>query len=178
MKYNPSFHHRQSLRLPGYDYSQAGVYFVTIDTHQRAQLFGEIIGGRMVLNRAGKLVQQMWGWVGQRFPGVEMDVLGVMPDHIHGVIVIHTDRGAADLGQTGEPSQSMPRPCGPAPGSLGAIVGQFKSRVTKRLWQLPELAGNPVWHRNYYEHIIRDVQAYEQVCQYIESNPSRWKGTV
>jgi len=203
MPYDPGIHHRHSIRLKGYDYSQPGTYFITIVTQGRSSLFGEIVDGKMRLNNAGKIVQQEWRRLGQRFPHVELDAFVVMPNHIHGIVIIHArDVGATHPGQTGyslckdrlltrtlmdEDGSPLPDRIysatrgdramsnGPAPRSLGAIIGQFKARVTKRLWTQPGLTGIPVWQRNYYEHIIRDEDEYSRLHRYIGSNPIHWQ---
>jgi REP element-mobilizing transposase RayT len=214
MKFDPQRHHRRSIRLHGYDYSQAGAYYVTIVAQGRACLFGEIVNGQMRLNAAGRIVQWEWQRLGQRFPNVQLDAFIVMPNHIHGIILIRADGvGAKQLGQVGatRPGQTecisgedimpdekpvgndgsplredtvpdeasvgndgSPVPNGPVPGSLGAMIGQFKSRVTKRLWAKPGLSGIPVWQRNYYEHIIRNENERIRIRGYIESNPVNW----
>jgi REP element-mobilizing transposase RayT len=187
MKYDPEKHHRRSIRLKGYDYSQAGFYFVTIVTHNRACLFGEIVDGAMHLNKAGKIARQEWLLLAKRF-NVRLDAFVVMPNHIHAILVIldreikPTQAGATLVFRQNLSASSaalptitsydaggspLHRPAGPAPGSLGAIIGQFKSRVTKRL-------GCPVWHRGYYEHIIRDDDSLDRIRMYIEANPINW----
>lgn len=86
MKYNPNIHHRRSIRLPGYDYSQAGAYFVTICTQNRLCLFGEVADGRMIQNVAGQMVETVWQQLPDRFPQILMDAFVVMPNHVHGII--------------------------------------------------------------------------------------------
>ncbi len=197
----PSPHHRRSIRLPGYDYSQAGAYFLTLVTHQRASLFGEIVDGIMGLNAAGKIVQQEWQCLPRRFPRLQLGTFVVMPNHIHAVLIIRPDHesslsgivggtrpgldgtplGTDHLpddtlsGEDGSPLPGHTSPIhGPKPGSIGAIIGQFKSRVTKRLWNLPPFTQTPIWQRNYYEHIIRSEKEMARIYQYIVSNPDRW----
>ena len=198
MKHDPNKHHRRSIRLKGYDYSKAGMYFVTLVCRQRACLFGEVIDGKMRLSAAGQIVQQEWRRLGQQFPDARIDVFVVMPNHVHGIIVIHPDVVGATqpsqketisgenrtleeirIGNGGSPLRGEvgggARPAnGPAPGSLGAMIGQFKSRCTKRLWASKGLSGTPIWQRNYYEHIIRNDDDYKRVYLYIESNPVNW----
>jgi REP element-mobilizing transposase RayT len=88
MKYDPQKHHRRSIRLKGYDYSQAGAYFVTIITHDRARLFGEIAEGDMRLNDAGRMIWAEWDALPLRFPTIELDAFVVMPNHVHGIMVL------------------------------------------------------------------------------------------
>lgn len=86
MKYNPEIHHRRSIRLKGYDYSQPGAYFVTIVTHQRQCLFGEIVNNEMILNDYGKIAAQCWNDIPKHFPNAILDEFVIMPNHIHGII--------------------------------------------------------------------------------------------
>ena len=87
-QYNPAIHHRRSIRMKGYDYSRAGAYFITICTHNREWLFGEIADGEMKMNDAGQMVQTVWDEMSIRFDGMELDRFVVMPNHIHGIIVL------------------------------------------------------------------------------------------
>ena len=156
---NPNFktlsqgkHHRHSIRLKGFDYSRAGAYFVTIVAFRRECLFGEIADGNMRLNEAGRIVQWEWLNLSQRFDYVELGTFVIMPNHFHGLVTYHETVGATRQGKTNAssnktPSYNMafesiagpPLPRGPKPTSLGAIIAQFKSRPTKRLWKIPSL---------------------------------------
>jgi hypothetical protein len=89
--------HRRSIRLKGYDYSQLGAYFVTICAHDRACLFGEVVNSQIQLNEAGRFVEQCWLEIPLHFPQVELDGYAVMPNHVHGIIVINGPVGAKDL---------------------------------------------------------------------------------
>jgi putative transposase len=90
MTHDSQKYHRRSIRLKGYDYSQAGAYFITACVQDRACLFGEVADGQMHLNDAGRIVLAEWDALPVRFPAVELDVFGMMPNHIHGIIVIST----------------------------------------------------------------------------------------
>jgi len=186
-KFDPQKHHRRSIRLKGYDYAQAGAYFVTIVTWQRDCLFGEVINGEMQLNKAGKIVQWEWENLAQSFKFVELGIDQVMPNHFHGILLFN-DVGATRPGITNTLAGENPLlniapagrdgspllPRGPKPSSLGAIIGQFKSRVTKRLWKIPELTGTPIWQRGFYERIIRNDREMDAIWRYIEANPATW----
>ena len=154
-KFDPQKHHRKSIRLKGYDYSQAGAYYVTIMTYQRDCLFGEIVNAEMVLNDLGKIVDECWHAIPEYFPVVELGAHVSMPNHVHGIIMIRNDESTT-VGATHASPLRIPNshPRGVSPGSLGAIVGSFKSAVTKRIGR--ELNATGIWQRNYYEHIIRD----------------------
>lgn len=164
-------HTRTTLRLAGYDYTSSGAYFITLVTHNREHLFGKVVDGRMQLNRAGKIVLLEWQRLAMHFDFVELGAFVVMPDHVHAILVFHHHKGSQSGLPTWDERISMPRL---TPASLGAILGQFKSRVTKKLWKLPALAGHPIWQSNYYEHIIRNEAAWDRIHRYIENNPAHW----
>ena len=150
IRFDPEKHHRRSIRLGGYDYSQAGAYFVTVCTRNRECLFGEIIDGEMRLNDAGRMVDSEWLNTPRIRPQVELDGYIVMPNHVHGIICVVDDgRGTARRAPTVE------RFGCPVPGSLPTIVRAFKSAATKQINTLRGTPGTPVWQRNYYEYVIR-----------------------
>jgi REP element-mobilizing transposase RayT len=159
VKYDRQEHHRRSIRLKGYDYSQAGAYFVTVCTQGRACLFGQIVNGRMWMNNAGKIVRDEWLRTAAIRPNVELHAFVVMPNHFHGIIVLHPDgRGtlqrAPTLEQFGKPTSN----------TIPTIVRLFKSASTRRINEMRNTPGTPVWQRNYYEHVIRnDVACFQAV---------------
>ena len=179
-KFDPQKHHRKSIRLQGYDYSQAGASYVTIVTYQRDCLFGEIENEIMLLNGFGKIADECWCAIPDHFPFVEFGAHVIMPNHAHGIIVIRDDESASNgvvvqhVGATQcvAPTPTITRPKGPKPKSLGAIIGSFKSAVSYRIHK--ELNATGIWQRNYYEHIIRDEKDLQNKIDYIEANPSLW----
>ena len=186
-KFDPKKHHRRSIRLPEYDYAQAGAYYVTIVAWHRECLFGEVVNREVVLNEVGKIVQWEWKELPKRLQFIELGAFVVMPNHFHGILFFHEIVGATrqepaktrageirlpDITIDGIDGSPLPR--GPKPASLGAIMAQFKSRVTKRLWKFPSLKRTPVWQRNYYEHIIRNERDLQNKTDYIEANPMLW----
>ncbi len=186
-RFDSQSHHRKFTRLKEYDYSQAGAYFVTFVAWHRECLFGEMVNEEMKLNDAGKIVQREWPELPKRFRYIELGAFVVMPNHFHGILIFHEPAGATRQGLTitssgNKPApntthadvEGSPLPHGPKPASLGAIVAQFKSRVTKRLWKTPFLNSTPIWQRNYYEHIIRDERDLQNKTDYIEANPILW----
>ena len=177
MKYDPAKHHRRSIRLKGYDYTQAGAYFVTICTQDRMCLFGEITEGKMRLNDAGEIVVWTWHDLPNHISNVQLDAFVVMPNHVHGIIVI-TDPVVV-VGAGSEPAPTEPAPTEPAPTprmhGLPEIVRQFKTFSARRINDLRGTPGTPVWQRNYYEHIIRDEGSLNRIREYILNNPSRWE---
>jgi REP element-mobilizing transposase RayT len=163
-------HHRRSIRLKGYDYSQAGAYFVTVCTQDRACLFGDVVDGAMRLNEVGQIVGACWRMIPGHFPNTELDGFVVMPNHVHGIIVI-TQRNLVRATHA-SPLQQPPR--GLQCQSISAIIGSFKSAATKRIHALPRFANLPIWQRNYYEHIIRNEESLNHIRQYILDNPAWW----
>jgi hypothetical protein len=88
MKYDPDIHHRRSIRLKGYDYSQAGAYFVTICANDRECLFGNVTDGEMRLNDAGRMVQTVWDELPVHYANIDIDISQIMPNHFHGIIIV------------------------------------------------------------------------------------------
>ena len=184
MKYNPQIHHRRSIRLKGYDYSQAGLYFITICVHEKKHLFGNIENGEMILNDAGKIANECWLEIPNHFPNAVLHEHIVMPNHVHGVIQLlkNNDTVGIDNYQSLFPHPS-PQPSTQQPPknefqkiiprSIGSIVRGFKIGVTKWVHANSEI--HTVWQRNYYEHIIRDEQSYQKISEYIVNNPANWK---
>ena len=181
MKYDPNIHHRRTIRLKDYDYTQPGAYFVTLVTSQRLCLFGEIAAGIMHLNLLGRTVMNNWLNLPSFFP-IRLDAFVVMPNHFHGIIWIDGERtGEASAGARTSSSHSpaadaSPQPPkGTQPNSLGAIIQNFKSITTRRSNQIQSSPGLRLWQRNYYEHIIRDEAELARIEAYIQANPSRWE---
>jgi REP element-mobilizing transposase RayT len=181
MRYDPNKHHRRSIRLKGYDYTQAGVYFVTIVTQNRACLFGDIVAGEVRLNAFGQAVAETWLWLATQYGYVELDECVVMPNHLHGIIIItETDNGCpTDGGGVGGGSRTAPTViASTAPmvkrKPLGRLIGAFKTVSTKRINEYRGTPGVVVWQRNYYEHIIRDERSLNRIREYIAANPLRW----
>ena len=172
-KYDSNKHHRRSIRLKGHDYTQPGAYFVTICTYQRQTLLGEIVDGAMVLNACGEIARDEWFKTAQIRDNVQLheDEFVVMPNHLHGIIWIDKPVGA-----TGPvaPTKNDFLP-GPKSGSIGAIIGQYKTVTTRRINQTLDSPGAPIWQRNYYEHIIRSDGELNAIRQYVQQNPLKWE---
>jgi putative transposase len=188
MKYDPKIHpfdlaqgrHRRSIRLPGYDYTRAGAYYITIVTWGREELFGEVVDGVMKLNRFGQVAQEQWERLPRRFRQIELGEFVIMPNHAHGIIVILEDgRGTAenraDPGDGSSRRAPTERFGKPVPGSIPTIVRSYKSAVALRINLMRKTNGLPVWQRNYYEHIIRDNEDYLAKSNYISDNPLNWE---
>lgn len=164
--YDPEYARRRSTRLKGYDYAQIGAYFVTICTHERALILGDVIDGAVTLNAAGGVVEEEWLRTFAVRPNVDLDAYVVMPNHVHGVIVI---RNRASV----TPEQPPLAVAQSARQTLGAVVRGFKGAGVRRLGA-ECIVPSPVWQRNFYEHIIRDNRDLDRIRDYIEQNPHRW----
>ena len=156
MSYNPEIHHRRSIRLQGYDYTNTGIYFVTICSYQRQHLFGDIDNGEMKINAIGQIASNLWQKIPQHFPNVELDAFILMPDHLHGIIVI---------------SESTEK------STLANIVQNFKSISSRKINRISKNYGVSIWQRNYYERIVRSEQELKNLREYIENNPANWEGS-
>ena len=182
MKYDPEIHHRRSIRLQGYDYSRAGAYFVTICTQNRECLLGNIGDGEMRLNEAGRIVADSWIWLATQYDHVELDEWVIMPNHIHGIIVIaDDDRGGPVVGGTHRSTHdgwggSRTAPTGTGKRKpIGRLVGAYKTVSTKRINVLRATPGAKLWQRNYWEHIIRNEPELNRIREYIQNNPAQWQ---
>ena len=196
-------HRRRSIRLQGYDYSQPGAYFVTICTQNYSYLFGDIVEGEMVLNEAGQMVQGVWDELPMHYPGIETDAFIIMPNHVHGIIVIQpSDVGPAsstvgagpcacpgdapqssDMGRlrVGHPHLGQPQGVAPTTRmSLPDVVHRFKTLTTKRYTDGVKHNGwkpfpGRLWQRNYWEHVVRNERELHRIREYIINNPAKWE---
>jgi REP element-mobilizing transposase RayT len=197
MAFNSDIHHRRSIRLKNYDYSQKGTYFITICANNKDCFFGEIVEGEMELNDAGKMIYKEWQELTVRFHNIQLDKFVIMPNHIHGIIIVGATLVVAQntsitQNQTivvtqNAPNQNTPNQnwagTRPDPTSskqiLGNIIGTFKSITTHKYidnvknqnWQS---FNKKLWQRNYYEHIIRNDLEMEKIRKYIQNNPLSW----
>lgn len=197
--YNPHIHHRRSIRLKGYDYAQAGLYFITICVQNRECLFGEIINREIALNEFGKIAFNEWQNTIETRKNIALHDFIIMPNHIHGIIEITdilntSSEEKKEIGKFQSPSQT-----------IGSIIRGYKIATIKRIKELinnnsstGELQFAPtaptaptniapaapteiikslnykIWQRNYYEHIIRNEQSYQNISNYIINNPAKW----
>ncbi len=181
MKYDPGQRHRRSIRLHGYDYTQAGACFITVCTHNRECLFGDVVDGEMRLNEIGLIVQDEWMKTAVLRPCVVLDAFVVMPNHVHGIIVLTGDcRGTLQRAPTdhraptAHGTHTIEQFGKPTSNSIPTIVRLFKSAATKRINEYRRTLGVPIWQRNYYEHVIRSEESLKRIREYIVHNPSRW----
>ena len=148
----PQMSNRQSLRVPGYDYASGGAYFVTVCTKDRKCIFGTVDGTSVKLTLPGRVAEESWRWLAERYSFVRLDEWILMPNHLHAIIWL-------------ENSCSKP---------LGSLIGAYKTVSSKRI---KELLGpmERIWQRNYHEHIIRSEKSLCALRQYILDNPCQWQ---
>ena len=198
----PHFH--KHIRLHGRDYTQ-GVYFVTICAWHRSNVFGNVVkapasnmstqwvhatsrrtdDAHMELNDVGRIVDECWRAIAEHFPHARLDQTQIMPDHLHAIIALASPVGNGStqwVDATGalnddRAMDDVPaRTRGPVPGSLGAIIGAFKSESTKRINRLNGITGQRLWQPGYYERAIRRQGGeYGRIAQYIAENPANWR---
>ena len=143
---------RKRLRLPHHDYGTPGAYFVTVCTHERAPLFVEVEGGEVQLNDAGRMVRDAWMGIPARHPAVALDTFVILPDHLHGIIVLQ------------EPAASG--------ADLPELMRRFKSFTTAR-WR-GATGAMRLWQRGYHDRVVRGDGEMDRIRRYIAENPQRW----
>ena len=174
MKLDPQKHHRRSIRLKGYDYSQPGWYFITICTQNREMMFGDVVDGEMIMNSGGDITKKCWFDIPVHFPNVCLDEFVIMPNHLHGIINIIENVndnyvGAKNISPLLQNDKKIKSPS----KTIGSIIRGFKIGVTK--WFRKNTDVYNIWQRNYYEHIIRDEPELNRIRKYILENPLKWK---
>jgi REP element-mobilizing transposase RayT len=163
MKNNTKSVHRHSIRLEGYDYSQPGAYFITLCAKNRECLFGKIDNGEMTLNDYGMAVKETWFDLVNHISGIVLDEFIIMPNHLHGIVVIGGEESPVRAGLEPAPTNALPE-----------IVRQLKTFSARRINKIRQTPGVPVWQRNYFEHVIRGENEINQLRQYIIHNPKNW----
>ena len=155
------FPKRKSMRLKEYDYTTAGLYFITICCENRKEYFGQINNCEMKLNAAGKIVDETWNDLINHISNIELDYYVIMPEHFHGIVFLHND---ARVGFEPTPTKKI---------SLFEVVRQFKTFSGKRINMLNNTPGNPIWQKGYYERIIRSENELNNIRKYIIENPTK-----
>ena len=176
---------RRSIRLPGYDYSQIGQYFITICAYEMRNVFGKLANGAVLLNVVGRIAIDCWREIPEHFAHVELDAFVIMPNHLHGILTIRQARtirsprsiedghGCPVLLQP-----SLERFQRPSVGSIPTIVRSYKQSVTylaRRRLTRPSLA---IWQSNYYERVLRDGKEFAEATRYIFENPMKWQAAT
>lgn len=160
---------RRSIRLAGYDYSSAGLYFITICTHEKRCILGRVVSARIELSSVGCAVRESWVSIPLHFAWTRLHEFVVMPNHVHGIVEICAKPGRS----IAAPLQGLPVARVQA-GSLGAIMRSFKAFVTKQVRRQLGWSG-AVWQPNYFERVLRDGQEFSDATRYIVENPLKWK---
>jgi len=159
---------RTSIRLNDYEYSQPGEYFVTICTHNHKCIFGEVVNEEIHLSKEGEIVKEEWSKTPKIRPEIKLDVFTIMPNHIHGIIIIKDESIITKVGTHGRASlQRQPR-------SLGSFVAGFKSVTTKRINIFRKIPHAYIWQKRFYDHIIRNEKDLNNIRDYIINNPLKW----
>ena len=200
MTYNPNIHHRRSIRLKGYDYSQAGLYFITICIQKKTCLFGNINNDEMNVNVAGEMIGKWYRELENKFSDIKCREMIVMPNHFHCIIenvganaypvgadlcVCPFSNSPQNMGlfsrnMGGSSSMGGQSNMGEHIGSpLQRVAQWFKTMTTNEYirgvkqfnWQRFD---KKLWQRNYYEHVIRNEKSYLQIVEYIKTNPAKW----
>ena len=181
--YDPDKHHRRSVRLRGYDYALAGAYFVTNCTHARECLLGTVLDGRMILSKYGSAVQDCWNDLPRHYGHVVLDEMVIMPNHVHGIIILTPPDVATSSVGAGLPVLAGPGK--PAPNTESAlaqakrhglpeIVRALKTHSSRRINELRLTHSADVWQRNYHDRIIRNDRQLQAIRGYIRSNADHW----
>ncbi len=195
MTYNPKIHHRRSIRLKDYDYSQSGIYFITICVDNKECLFGQIddvfddngrnIDSKFTPTDIGKIAQEEWFKTAEIRKNIELDAFVLMPNHLHGIIIINNDYDNGGAGTdknnscgcrgTGHRAPTIEQFGKPTANTIPTIMRGYKATVTKQGNILRNTPSAPVWQKNYYEHIIRNEKSLEKIRNYIFNNVYGWK---
>ncbi len=162
-RYDPYKHHRRSTRLRDWDYRSAGIYFITICTHQRETLFDNPVWHELVENGWANITHH------PHAQHIVMDEWIVMPNHLHGILIIIRATILPQLETSPQPGLQNAES-----GSVGAVIGNFKSLMTRRINNLRQTPDGRVWQRGYYDRIIRNERELNATRQYIQNNPIRW----
>jgi len=183
MTYNPDIHHRRSIRLKNFDYASVGAYFVTISVQNRISLLGKISGSQIKLSEMGEIAKQCWLDMPGHLNNVELDEFVVMPNHIHGIIVLTNICRGVQLNAPTQfnalaPTTSEPRhehfsKISPMKKTLAVIIRTYKAAVTTICRQSGFCQFR--WQRNYYEHIIRNDVEMNRIREYINNNAINWE---
>ncbi len=181
MTFNPQIHHRRSIRLKGYDYTQPGAYFITILAYQHEEIFGEIRDGEIIASKLGLIIYDEWFRTIKirKEIRVNEDEFILMPNHLHGIVWIDNNSIPIEVNNfdgekvhsimSRENHQQVHR----MPHSLSTFISGFKSAVTSRSTR--DLHMMKIWQRNYFEHIIRNEGEFQKIWDYIDTNLQNWQ---
>jgi putative transposase len=192
MKYNREIHRRRSVRLRGYDYAKEGMFFVTICCQDRIHFFGEVENKEMQLNDFGKIAHDEWEKLPERWPHIALGAYQIMPNHMHGVLLINHPSIPDDLFTAIHSEYLKEHGSSFVPGKIhfskfqwdtrpyiGQIIGAYKSIVSTACLKLhkekhPDVWLDKIWQRSFDDRIIRSAEAFEKISHYIIKNPAKW----
>lgn len=157
------FKSRKLKRLKGYDYSSNGYYYVTVCTQDHKEIFGGIENDDMHINQYGKIIANIWVQIPRHFKNIELDKFIIMPNHIHGIIIINNPVEAGHALPSNKNTKSK---------NLSIIIGSFKSAATKQINRLNQIAFK--WQRSFYDYHIRTEESLKNIRQYVMNNPVNW----
>jgi REP element-mobilizing transposase RayT len=176
---------RRSIRLPGYDYSQIGQYFITICAHEMRNVFGKVANGAVLLNVIGRIAFDCWREIPEHFAHVELDAFVIMPNHLHGILTIRWShatqscRSIEDGHGCPVPLQpSLERFQRPSVGAIPTIIRSYKQSVTYLARQRLTKPSLAIWQSNYYERVLRDGKEFSEASRYIFENPMKWQAAT
>ena len=162
------FYSRKANRSPGHDYSENGYYYVTICAKDRREIFGRIENDRMILNRQGEIVENTWQQIPKHFTGIDLDQYIIMPNHVHGIIILDNPVGTRHALSSNKASALSSNKT----NNLSIIIGSFKSAVSK---YINRLNNDPFrWQRSFYDHRIRTDKSLQAIREYIANNSATW----
>lgn len=167
-----------STRLQNWDYGWNSAYFVTICTQKRKCYFGNVADGNMILSEIGELAEKYWLEIPNHFPFVQLDAFVVMPNHMHGIIVINKNDDVGDVGNVetrqclvSTKSIGQQRFQNQGKNTLSSIIGSYKSVVTKNV---RKIHADFAWQSRFHDHIIRNDESFQRIKKYIVENPLKW----
>lgn len=171
---------RKSIRLQKFDYSQPAAYFITICAHQFQEHWGEVANANCKLNDWGAIVKYEWDKTAELRPNVTLDAFVLMPNHLHGIIILHPEEGnRADFYypnfRSVAPQEKIQEFGKLVPNSIPRILNQFKSSVTQKVRKAGFSLAEKHWQRGYYERVVRNPKELENIRNYIYNNPSKWE---
>jgi REP element-mobilizing transposase RayT len=167
-----------TTRLPNWDYSDSGYYFITICTKDKEDFFGEIIKNEIHLTKIGKIAQKYWIEISKHFLFVELDEFIIMPSHVHGILIIKNTgdddcRDVINHVSTDHVNKNVYSKITPMnKHSLGEIIRWYKGRMT---FEINKIKINFSWQSRYYDHIIRNEKEFCRIKQYVKDNPMNWE---
>ncbi|RAM48523.1 MAG: transposase [Hapalosiphonaceae cyanobacterium JJU2] len=171
----------ESTRLSDRNYAANGSYFITICTRDRIHFFGDVIAGEMLFSPIGEIAQRFWTDIPNHFDFAYIDTYVIMPNHVHGIVVIDRPKNVETLQCNVSTQHDLPcditqrqlmSQISPKPGSLGAIARSYKSAVTRRCRENGH--NHFAWQSRFYDHIIRADGSLDRIRQYIINNPLKW----